>query len=214
MATYQSDIPALDPLASGYNDNPANGIVAGDALNDADVVAATRQHKNRKLLAVAGPTAVTAEEVAASKRRKHLVESSNFSGPVPPWALQMHASMMAIQESMLATQASVAGLPQMQASVEELTGQVGRLITMLKEGRQRSMNLAIRERGNRIEPVIRLQDGAAPVDRNVWFPASLESLTSAGNRDLNSLLRFCGLAQTGSQEERIAALKMHLGIAI
>jgi hypothetical protein len=64
-------------LASGAHDNPAHYIVAGEALQDGDVEAATRRHKNRKLLAKQHPPQANGAEVVASKRRKHMVQACN-----------------------------------------------------------------------------------------------------------------------------------------
>jgi hypothetical protein len=73
------------------------------------------------------------------------------------------------------------------------------------------MNQAIRESKNRIEPVIRLQDGAS---RRVWFPQTLGTLLSATKRKVRSLLRFYGLPKPENLREKKAALKENLGITL
>jgi hypothetical protein len=52
MATYPVDIPALPPLASGADDNPAPAISHGDRLDDSHVAAAKIQHTGDPLWAV------------------------------------------------------------------------------------------------------------------------------------------------------------------
>jgi hypothetical protein len=52
MATYPVDIPALPPLASGADDNPAPANSHGDRLDDSHVAAAKTQHTGVPLWAV------------------------------------------------------------------------------------------------------------------------------------------------------------------
>jgi hypothetical protein len=143
METYQVNIPPLDALASGVDDYPAgivNGITVGDNLQDANVIVSTIQHENRKRLAEVNPPYVTDNELMASKRRKHLVQACHFSGTTPPWAVQMQASIAALQTSIAplpamqtsiaALQTSIAILPAMQTSIAALQTSIAILPAM------------------------------------------------------------------------------------
>jgi hypothetical protein len=100
MATYTTNIEALPPLVSGVPETQVNAIFAGDALQDADVVSARNQYHDRKILTLTSTPLATAEELVVAKRRKHMVESSNFDGPVPLWATQMQQNMQVMSRSM------------------------------------------------------------------------------------------------------------------
>jgi methyl-accepting chemotaxis protein len=78
---YAKNHPLLPPLASGLNDiAPAAGIVAGDPLNDQDIVDATRQHRSRKHLRDGtNNQAATDAEVAEAKKRKHRIIAENIA---------------------------------------------------------------------------------------------------------------------------------------
>ena len=65
--TYTMSHPALDPLASQMDDNPAAAIQHGDSINDEHILAARRQHHYRKHLR--GLNCATEFEVLASKMR-------------------------------------------------------------------------------------------------------------------------------------------------
>ena len=69
--SYSAAIPALAPLASGSDDDPAPAIAQGDLLNHYHVTQATSQHQNRKVLHKVH--LATPAEVVASKIRKTLV---------------------------------------------------------------------------------------------------------------------------------------------
>ena len=86
---YSVNIPALDPLASGVDEHSADAICQGENLDLNHVVAANRQYKNRKHLSNASPPMANEAEVARAKKRRHIVQSANFDGPVPIWAEEM-----------------------------------------------------------------------------------------------------------------------------
>jgi hypothetical protein len=88
------NIPALPPLASGINDDPAAGIAAGAPLQVEHLIAARRQHRNRKEFMSLTNIQATEEEVLLSQQRKHKVESVHFQGDgVPVWAQQMQQNL-------------------------------------------------------------------------------------------------------------------------
>jgi hypothetical protein len=161
MATYPVDIPALPPLASGTNDNPAPAIFEGDPLEEGHVATATIQHQTRKLLLEASPLLATQEEVVASKGRKHSVESANFDKGAPLWAENLQQNL---QEQMAAMQQNLQNMEgQMTKMLQNMEGQMtkmqqnleGRFTKMLQnlEGqlngfqqqRQQGFQLIIRE---------------------------------------------------------------------
>lgn len=200
MATYSTAIPALDPLASGNYDKPAAGIAKGEPLQDAHVAAAAQQHKTRKALAKNNPQFVTEDELVASKRRKHLVESANFDGPVPLWGLQMQQTVQQMQEQM----------QQMQQKMEKMQRQI-------HQESQRCMNRSRRYTRSPIEALIRLEDGQCPdqqAPNGVWFPADQNELFDADANRINALLEFYSLGAYGTQDEKMARLDQFLGVII
>jgi hypothetical protein len=224
MDTYTVNIPALDPLGSGAHDNPAKGIAKDTVLQDADVVAANLQHKNRKCLAKVIPPQATEAEVIASERRRHLVQACNFSGSTPPWAVQMLESMAKMQESIAvlpamqealdklpAMQEALDKLPAMQEALDEVKASLDNLTQTTKIDRQRMMNRTMRDNKYPIERVSRTEDGALPPD-DLWFPPTLHDLTHASGTDLDALLEFYGIARPHQIVARIDALKVYLGI--
>ena len=97
------DIPALDPLQSGKNDNPAAGIDAASPLNEINGTAA---HPTRKRLAMADPAALaTPAELTASKRRNHQVEeSAQFDGEAAPeWVQDLRRQIQTMQQAIQQT---------------------------------------------------------------------------------------------------------------
>jgi len=88
MNTYTFEIEALQPLRSGVPESrSAPAIAAGEVLKKSDVALAIRQHRGRESLQSVG--LVTGEEVVEALDRIHRVQSANFDGPTPDWALQM-----------------------------------------------------------------------------------------------------------------------------
>jgi glycerol-3-phosphate cytidylyltransferase-like family protein len=151
MATYPVDIPSLPPLASGFNDNPAPPIAQGDVLQNDHVTAARIQDKNRKRLSECNPPLATQDEVVASKRRKHDVESANYVGAAVPsraqnfqQALQqqMTAMQQALQQQLTAMQ---------QALQQELQQNVQRITRVILQESQRSTNRTRNSNANELK---------------------------------------------------------------
>ena len=187
MGTYVTNIPQLDVLASGIDDNAAAAIQMGDNLDAAHVGAAIVQHKNRKRLATMNPPMALPEEVVQSKRRKHKVESANFDGPTPLWAQQMQQQMTQLQQ-------------QMERRIDRES--------------QRSMNRSRRNTGEEIQPVIRLDDGQTPTDHNVYFPENQVALEALTGAHVVALLNFYGLDVNGNIRARKDRLMRHLGVTL
>ena len=198
MGTYVTNIPQLDVLASGIDDNAAAAIQMGDNLDAAHVGAAIVQHKNRKRLATMNPPMALPEEVVQSKRRKHKVESANFDGPTPLWAQQMQQQMTQLQQ-------------QMEQQMTQLQQQMERRID--RES-QRSMNRSRRNTGEEIQPVIRLNDGQTPTDHNVYFPENQVALEALTGAHVVALLNFYGLDVNGNIRARKDRLMRHLGVTL
>jgi hypothetical protein len=187
MGTYVTDIPQLDVLASGIDDNAAAAIQIGDNLDEAHVSAATLQHKNRKRLATTNPPMALPEEVVQSKRRKHQVESANFDGPTPLWAQQMQQQMTQLQQ-------------QLERRIDRES--------------QRSMNRSRRNNREEIQPVIRLNDGQTPTDHNIHFPENQVALEDLTGPHVVALLNFYGLDVNGNIRAKKDRLMRHLGVTL
>jgi hypothetical protein len=200
MATYPTNIEALQALASGANDAPAAGIVKGAAVDIAHVVAASGQHTNRKRLATLAVPQATAVEVAESKRRKHLVESCNFDGDIPVWAQQMQQTF---QEQMQT----------FQQTLGQTRDDVRMLGWKMDQRDQRSRNRSSGDMAHPVGKVIRLTDGAEPGD-DVWFPDNEGQLVSASGAQLENLLIFYGLPVIGTLSQKYVRVATHLGVIV
>jgi hypothetical protein len=198
--TYAVDILPLAVLASGAADNPAAGIAQGDALSDQHVADASKQHRNRKKLAMTEEPLVTAAELVASKRRKHEVQSANFDGPVPLWAQQMQQQMQQMQQ-------------QLGQQMQHLGQQTDRRIQQESE---RSTNRSRRNTSDPIVNVIRLLDGAKPnvAPHVLWFPRDYDQLSCATGPRVNALLDFYGVGGGGDAEANRKILTNHLGVTL
>jgi hypothetical protein len=208
MAFYANDIAALPPLASAIDDNPADAIAQGDALNEDHITAARLQHTTRKHLSAASVNAASAAEVTTAKRRKHLVESSNFEeGAVPVWAAQLQQQMQAMQNQMQ---------NQMQAMQNQMQAMQNQTDRRIDQESQRSMNRSLRDNQDPVEPLIRLADGEFPNNAAyaLWFPANNGALYGATGLQMDPLLAFYGLPTDGSVEVRRRRLRRFLGITL
>ena len=195
---YANNIPALPPLAAGVDDGPAPAIAQGEPLAFQDVTAAHRQHRNRKRLAKNDPALVTGDELVASKRRKHTVQSSNFDGPTPAWAQQMQATQR-----------------EMQASQREIIDTLQMVTRRQNEEAQRGMNRSRRHPTDHIVPLVRLLDGDEPnADRHgLWFPQNQVQLLDATGPHLTALLEFYNLDVRGVRGDKKNRLMAHLGVS-
>jgi hypothetical protein len=193
---YANNIPALPPLAAGVDDGPAPAIAQGEPLAFQDVTAAHRQHRNRKRLAKNDPALVTGDELVASKRRKHTVQSSNFDGPTPAWAKQMEANM--------------------ERRFEQVSRRFDLLSRRLDLENERGMNRSRRSATDRIVSVLRMEDGMKPnvAPFRLWFPRNQAALVGADEVRLNALLDFYGLGQEGNDMEKKLRLMSHLGVIV
>jgi hypothetical protein len=100
MPNYPIDIPALAPLASGADDNPAPAISQGDLVQEADVIAAGIQHRNRKNGRTNVPPLATEGEILASQKRKHDIQAVNFQAEagVPLWAQVIQQTLHNVEQ--------------------------------------------------------------------------------------------------------------------
>lgn len=204
MANYSTNIPALNPLAFGINDNPAAGIVQGEPLQDVHVAAATLQHQTRKRFAKSNPQFVTEEELVASKRRKHVVASANFDGPTPIWAQQLQQTL---QDQTLQMQ-------EMKEYMQEMKEEFQR---EMKQEIQRNMNRSRKYTTESIEALIRVDDGEVPgpqAPNGLWFPGNQDELMAASALRINALLGFYGLPANGLQAAKKDRLKRFLGVTL
>jgi hypothetical protein len=238
MATYLRDIAELPALASGVDDAPAAEIAIGDAVAIAHVGAASRQYKNRKRLAEMPNPRATDFEVADSKRRKRLVESCNFDGPIPAWADPMNTTLQAVVQGMTTLQAQMQTL---QAQMQTLQAQMQAMTTSQAQMQAQMQGLAtnhqlqaVRESVDRlgwgitaqtqrsanrarctdtvpIARVIRLADGTAPCDP-LWFPVTHMQWLGATGANVTALLAFYGLAVDGPLIAKKLRLGTHLGV--
>jgi hypothetical protein len=177
MATYPVDIAALPPLASRVDDNPAPPIAQGDLLHLDHVNLAEAQFQNRRRLFKCIPPLATQDEVLASKRRKHDVESVNFVGvDVPLWAVALQQQM-----ANMATQ---------QQNMER----------MIRQESQRSINRSRKSTSEPIEMVVRLNDVQFP--NHIWFPNDQDALMLAPANRINPLLEFYDLDLIGTLTEK------------
>ena len=190
-AQYINDIPALPPLASGVDDSSAPAITLGDALSSQHVSAANLQHENRQSLANIVPALATEDEVVASKRRKHIVESSNFDGPIPAWGQQMLATqqqmqgaqqqMMETMKQMQVTQQQMhqqtqqqfqqmhqqtqqvqVTQQQMQQQFQQMLVTLQQLVRHQDQDTDRATSRSLRNATEHIVPIRRLEDGMKP----------------------------------------------------
>lgn len=218
MNTYATDIPVLPPLASGAAETNVNPIVAGAALQEADIVLARNQYKDRKHLAAASTPLATEDEVVAAKRRKYLVDASNFQGPVPVWAAQLHQNMQQMQQNIENMQQSIENMQQsmqdMQQSIENMQNAQGNLSNLIIIESQRSMNRCRKYNHEYITPLVR-PDGLSPIDNGLWFPRNHDVLVAGnGNGEVNPLLVFYGLPVNGRLDQKKETLKKHLGVIL
>jgi hypothetical protein len=190
-AQYEMPVGALPALATGTNDNPAPAIAMGDATSVQHVVAARLQHENRKRLAGLNPPLAAEDEVVASKRRKHFVQSANFDGPVPAWALQMQQQMQQMQQ--------------------QLQQQLQQMDRRIQQESDRSMNRSLRTTLQPMVRVIRLVDGNPPPAAS-WFPAHYHDLHHATQAQITALLGFYQLPVVGNLEVKRERLQAHLGV--
>jgi hypothetical protein len=99
----------------------------------------------------------TEDEVVASKRRKHDVESANYVGAaLPLWA---HNLQQALQQQMTAMQ---------QALQQEMQQNVQRITRVILQESQRSINRSRHSNAKRIERVTRVDDGQIP-GPHIWL---------------------------------------------
>jgi hypothetical protein len=203
MATYPIDIPALPPLDSGVNDNPAAAIVQGELVHGGHVAAAADQHQNRKRLLECTPPLATQNEVFDSKRRKHTVQSISFDAGanVPPWALAIHGTLLQQQDT----------LHQQQDTLNQQQERLQRISRELQRESQRSMNRSRKSNAETIEKVVRVEDGHMP-NPPMWFPADQNALMIASVIQIEALLQFYGQDPIGLKAQKQIQLKNFLGV--
>jgi TolA-binding protein len=215
MATYPVDIPSLPPLASRANDNPAPPITRGELLQDNHVTAARAQHKFRKRLSECNPPLATQDEVVASKRRKHNVESANFVGAsVPLWAHNLQQQIIANMQQKMANMQE--GLQEQIANMQQQTNQrMDRLQWQVQQESQKSINRSRRSPDEKIEMVVR-DDGEMPDEQNppIWFPNDHDDITLATGVEVSSLLAFYSLDPDGPATEKKIRLRRFLGVIL
>ena len=226
-AQYINDIPALPPLASGVDDSSAPAITLGDALSSQHVSAANLQHENRQGLANNVPALATEDEVVASKRRKHIVESSNFDGPIPAWGQQMQATqqqMMAMlhlmhqqtqqqfQQMHQQTQQVQVTQQQMQQQFQQMLVTLQQLVRHQDQDTDRATSRSLRNATEHIVPIRRLEDGMKPNEApfDLWFPGDQGELYTANRARVVALLNFYGLDQAGNDMEKKLRLLAYL----
>ena len=215
-AQYINDIPALPPLASGVDDSSAPAITLGDALSSQHVSAANLQHENRQGLANNVPALATEDEVVASKRRKHIVESSNFDGPIPAWGQQMLATqqqMMAMLQQMMETMKQVqVTQQQMQQQFQQMLVTLQQLVRHQDQDTDRATSRSLRNATEHIVPIRRLEDGMKPNEApfDLWFPGDQGELYTATRARVVALLNFYGLDQAGNDMEKKLRLLAYL----
>ena len=219
-AQYINDIPALPPLASGVDDSSVPAITLGDALSSQHVSAANLQHENRQGLANNVPALATEDEVVASKRRKHIVESSNFDGPIPAWGQQMLATqqqMQGAQQQMMETMKQMqVTQQQMHQQTQQQFQQMQVTLQQLVRRQDQDMDRAkLRSRRNAdqtILPIRRMEDGKKPNEApfDLWFPNDQGELYTANRARVVALLNFYGLDQAGNDMEKKLRLLAYL----
>jgi outer membrane protein OmpA-like peptidoglycan-associated protein len=144
----------------------------------------------------------TEDEVVASKRRKHDVDSANYVGTaLPLWA---HNLQQALQQQMTAMQ---------QALQQEMQQNVQRITRVILQESQRSINRSRHSNAKRIERVIRVDDGQIP-GPHIWFPLNESSLMNATEAQLSDLLGFYNQNPHGAKVERQDRLKEFLGVTL
>jgi hypothetical protein len=193
MATYPDGIPALPPLASGIDDEPAPAILQGDLVQGGHVTAAMIQHQNRKVLRARIPQWVTEDEILASKHRKYHVQGVNFDpAGVPHWALAIQQTLQNVQQT------------------------VERMNREIQQERQRSMNRSRKINEQPIEMLVRVDDGQMPdqQDPPVWFPIDQNNLMNATSNQLSALLIFYGQGPAIHKQDKQNQLKRFLGVTL
>lgn len=237
MAVYTRDYPALDPLASGVDDSPAEGIVAGTALSDAHITAARLQHRERKHFLVNTGRATQDEVVASLKRKTQLIVENASRQPVGPDATlnaienlntiinnlnntlnDPNTGLQALSTRVAALNNTIddpdAGLQALSTRVAALDTRVAALNTKIEiESAQHCNRAAIKTNTEEIR-VVKNEQGRAPREDQVWFPATNRELASATSARLNPLLRFYGLQLGGSLDDKRGRIRAHLAIQI
>ena len=227
------NIPALPPLASGINDDPAAGIAAGAPLQVEHLIAVRRQHRNRKEFMTLTNIQATEEEVLLSKQRKHKVESVHFQGDgVPVWAQQMQQNLQdqmqqSLQGHMQQSQQNLeeklqtlkqdlqAEMQTMQQNQQQnLQAQMELIQRKISMESERSMNRSRKRSADSIEQLVREDDGLYPRDQNVWFPADEEALANATRGAMNPLLNFYRLPTGGTLPDKRQRLKQFLQVIL
>ena len=216
MANYFANYPALEPLASGWDDSPADAVVAGSPLDDQDVTRAEQQYKLRKHRLAVGD--VTEAEVLAAKKRKVQVMVENAShhpvGPNPVMnALNdLNTGQQALSNTVQELSNTVQALSN---TVQALSNTVNNLSNIVRDESTRNMNrTCVRDNQDPINAMPNAA-GLLPGPAAVWFPQHNEALMLArGPNELNPLLAFYGLAGNGNIGEKRRRIRDHLGILL
>jgi hypothetical protein len=221
MATYPDGIPALPPLASGIDDEPAPAILQGDLVQGGHVTAAMIQHQNRKVLRARIPQWVTEDEILASKHRKYHVQGVNFDpAGVPHWALAIQQTLQNVQQTVDNVQQTVHNVQQqtndIQDQQQEQQQHLERMNREIQQERQRSMNRSRKINEQPIEMLVRVDDGQMPdqQDPPVWFPIDQNNLMNATSNQLSALLIFYGQGPAIHKQDKQNQLKRFLGVTL
>jgi hypothetical protein len=94
--------------------------------------------------------------------------------------------------------------------MDEIKHELNLFDRRLMQETQRSKNRSIRRNQDRIEPVIRIDNGEVPLN----FPRTMEDFWRATGPELNELLQFYNLDEPDDIEEKQALLRQHLGLGL
>ena len=212
MAGYVSDVPALDPPASGAVESQvAAAIRRGDPIHADHMIAAKKQLKWREKAASLESEIVTDDEVEAAERRLHALKALHFDvSPdgehVPRWVQLLQESIRtAQQESAQQVQQSIREAQQ--ESAQQLQ-QIRESVLSIQQGVQQAKNRGLKNTNEKLTPVIRLLDGKVPAN----FPETPDALVTSPKQTVERLLRFYGLPNDETLPEMKAQLKAFCGI--
>ena len=118
-----------------------------------------------------------------------------------------------LQEKQEQTHQKLQELKEKQEQTQEQMHDIKEQMQKLRQESQRNMNRSRRLSKDPIEALIRCGDGDSPRNHDeVWFPQDQNKLTEASGRQLNSLLQFYHLPQTGTKTDKQQRLNKFLGI--